>query len=267
MRILFALLSAALLIWLSPAVLANNNHSKHRPTESEEVPARVADNPAIIEERIVRLVEEGHVREAQAEAKGSGLSGAALTRISGVLLFAVGQGDSALPYLKQAHQAAPADVRMALYLAEVLCWKKDFSGARSLVDAIPDKTVAAQPRPWEPALHKARVLGWLHEFAGAKVLYTRVLEIPAAPAGFAMQARIRLAELAAWEKDLDGALRLLKPVLASTPGNVEATLVRGQILEWQQNYKDARGSYLAALQLHPNDAHLRWRLEKLSWVK
>ena len=32
-------------------------------------------------------------------------------------------------------------------------------------------------------------------------------------------------------------------------------------------YKDAKGVYDAALQVHPDDVHLRWRLEKLSWVK
>jgi len=272
MRILFALTLAALTGWHSSPVLANPTRSKKPRDEQlaerqQEVRPRVVDSPAVVEERIVRLVEDGHVQEAQAEAKGSGLTGAALTRVTGILLYAVGQGDASLPYLRQAHQESPSNARMALYLAEVLCWKKDFSSARNLVDALPDKTIAAQTRPWEPSYRKGRLLGWLHEFAAANALYLRVLEMPAAPEGFAVRARIRLAELAAWQKDLDGALRMLNTVLASSPGNVDATLVRGQILEWQQNYKDARGSYLAALQLHPNDAHLRWRLEKLAWVK
>jgi len=271
MRILFALTLAALTSWHASPVLADPQRSANsrdeQPAEGREVRPRVPESPAVIEERIVRMVEDGHVREAQAEAKRSGLTGAALTRVTGILLYAVGQGDASLQYLKQAHQDSPLDPRVTLYLAEVLCWKKDFASARSLVDALPDQSVVAQTRPWEPAYRKGRLLGWLHEFAAANTLYLRVLEFPAVPEAFAVRARIRLAELAAWQKDLDGALRILKPVLASSPGNVDATLLSGQILEWQQNYKDARRRYLAALQLHPNDEHLRWRLEKLSWVK
>ena len=130
-----------------------------------------------------------------------------------------------------------------------------------------NKVLAEQPRPWEPTFRKAKVLSWLHDTATAKTLYTSILEMPGASARFISDARVGLAEIASWQKDYDGAMRLLTPVLASTPGHVEATLVRGQVLEWQEKYKDAKGIYSAALQVHPNDAQLRWRLEKLSWVK
>jgi tetratricopeptide (TPR) repeat protein len=261
---------------VSPAALGRQKDVKKdakkdvKSVMTNDVPAisTVAPRtPAAIEETIVQLVEEGRIKEAQAEAKGSGLTNDRLTRVTGILLYGVGESGEALSYLRRAHQDAPSDPRIALYLADVLCTKKDFASARSLVDGVSSTALAGQPRPWEPTFRKAKLLSWQREMAAAKALYSSILTMPGATPTFVTDARVGLAEIASWQKDFDGAMRLLKPVFASSPGHVEATLIRGQVLEWQEKYKDAKAVYDAALQVHPDDVHLRWRLEKLSWVK
>jgi tetratricopeptide (TPR) repeat protein len=222
---------------------------------------------ANVEDNIVRLAEEGKVPQAQEEAKKSGATGKELVRLKGILFHAIGMPDSALVYLKQANKDNPSDARISLRLAEVLFWKKDFKSVRQIVESVGDKAVSEGPRRWESMMRKARLEAWLEQLDASRAMYDKVLQGPDTPEAIKIQARIRLAEIASWQKDFSKAIAILDSLLTAMPGHVDATLLKGQILEWKGEYPEAKTLYTAGLQIHPTDANLRYRLEKLSWVK
>lgn len=222
---------------------------------------------ANVEDNVVRLVEEGKISQAQEEARKSGATGSDLVRLKGILFHAIGMSDSALVYLKEAQKAKPSDVRISLRLAETLFWKKDVKTVRTLVEQTSDKAASAGPRPWENLLRKARLHTWLQEFDASRNLYQKLLSTSETPEAVRLQSRFRLAEISAWKKDFPRALSALDSLLVAVPGYVDAALLKGQILEWKGEYAQAKGVYTTALQVHPSEAQLRSRLEKLSWVK
>ncbi|MEK7392060.1 MAG: tetratricopeptide repeat protein, partial [Fibrobacterota bacterium] len=122
-------------------------------------------------------------------------------------------------------------------------------------------------RKWESMMRKARLEAWMQDLDGAKGLYEKVLSTLETPDAVRQQCKIRLAEIAAWKKDFPKSIAILDSMLAAMPGHVDATLLKGQILEWKGEYPQAKSIYTAAIQVHPSDANLRYRLEKLSWVK
>lgn len=222
---------------------------------------------ANVEDNVVRLVEEGKVSQAQEEARKSGATGSDLIRLKGILFHAIGMSDSALVYLKEAQKAKPSDPRISLRLAETLFWKKDVKTVHTLVDQTTDKAAGAGPRPWENLLRKARLHTWLQEFDASRGIYQKLLSSSETPEVVRLQCQYRLAEIVAWKKDFPRALSALDSLLVAVPGYVDAALLKGQILEWKGEYAQAKGIYTAALQVHPTEAQLRTRLEKLSWVK
>lgn len=222
---------------------------------------------ANVEDDIVRLVEEGKVSQAQEQAKKSGAAGKELVRLQGILFHAIGMPDSALAYLKEAYKEKPSDPRISLRLAEVLFWKKDLRSVRQIVDKVSDKAVAEGPRKWESTMRKARLEAWLERLDASRGLYRKVLDGSDTPEAVKIQARVRLAEIASWQKDFPLAIAILDSLLGAMPGHVDATLLKGQILEWKGDYPSAKSLYTSGLQIHPTDANLRYRLEKLSWVK
>lgn len=222
---------------------------------------------ADMEDNVVRLVEEGKVNEAQDQARKSGVSGKALIRLKGILFHAVGQADSAVAYLRQAHKDNPSDARITLRLAEALFWKRDLNDSRPLMEQVSDKAALSGSRPWEGGMHKAGLLTCFKDFDHAAGIYRMVLAERSAPEPVKLQARYHLAEIAAWSKEFPRAMSMLDSILRTVPGKVDATLLKGQIEEWQGQYAQARSTYTAGLQFHPTDALLRMRLEKLSWVK
>lgn len=222
---------------------------------------------ANVEDNVIRLVEEGKISQAQEEARKSGATGSDLIRLKGILFHAIGMSDSALVYLKQAQKEKPSDARITLRLAETAFWKKDIKSVHGLVDQVSDKAAAAGPRPWENLMRKARIKSWLQEFDASKALYQKVLDSKETPDAVRVQARYHTAEIAAWKRDFPRAMAALDSLLVSIPGYVDAALLKGQILEWKGEYAQAKAIYTGALQIHPTDASLRMRLEKLSWVK
>jgi len=81
-----------------------------------------------------------------------------------------------------------------------------------------------------------------------------------------LRCRTHRAEVISWEKDFSRALSELDSILVALPGDEQASLVKGQIQEWQGKYAAAKVTYSAGLQLHPESSFLRTRLEKLAWV-
>lgn len=229
--------------------------------------ATIAAAAGKTEEVVVQLLEDGQFSQAQAEVKKSLPKGDELVRFEGFLYHGAGMADSALLYLRKAYEATPKDPRVSLRLAEVLLWKKDFVHARALVDAVSVRDVEKDPRPWEPGTRRANLYLYLQQLPQAQEGFQAVASNPGTPPSWAMTVRVYRAQIAAWQKDFSRSIQLADSVLQTVPGQVQASLIKGEVLEWQGNYADARATYTSALQKHPDDWQLRQRLEKLSWVK
>lgn len=219
------------------------------------------------EETIVELCENGRFPEAQAEANRTGLKGEDAIRVAGILFHGAGLADSAQFYLKKAMERSPKDPRIVLRLAEVMVWKKSFAPARDMVAMVGPKDVARTPRPWEAAMRRATVLVYLQDLAKAREGYLAVASDPKTPPSWNLAARLQIAQIAAWTKEFEQSIAMSDSVLKAAPGHVQASLLKGQVQEWQGRYADARATYVQALQKHPDEWQLRQRLEKLSWVK
>jgi predicted TPR repeat methyltransferase len=76
-----------------------------------------------------------------------------------------------------------------------------------------------------------------------------------------------MAEITAWQKDFTGALAQLDAVLAEEPRVVDALLLRGQILEWQGEFAEAKRAYSRVLAIDAEHRQARLRLSKLLWVQ
>jgi tetratricopeptide (TPR) repeat protein len=114
---------------------------------------------------------------------------------------------------------------------------------------------------------KAQVLSWVKRFDESATLYARIVSAKAASLGLRRRCRVRLAELSAWRKDLDGALAQLASILKEDPRLVDAMLLEGQILEWKGQYPEAKQVYSRVLAVDAGQAEARLRLNKLLWVK
>lgn len=219
------------------------------------------------EETIVQLIENGQFAQAQAEAGKCGAKGDDLIRIEAFIFHGAGIADSSLFYLKKAALKAPHDPRIQLRLAEVMVWKKSMAAARDIVSTVDVKAIQRGARPWESEMRYANIEVYLQDFDKAEKTFLMIANDPKAPSSWALSARLYIAQIAAWRKNFAKCVAVTDSVLRSSPGNVEASLLKGQVLEWQGKYDTARTTYTLAIQKHPDDWRLRDRLEKLSWVK
>jgi len=219
------------------------------------------------EESVVQLLENGQFSQAQDEVNKSGAKGDELVRLEAFLYQGAGMSDSALVYLRRAYETTPKDPRIELRLAEVLVWKKDLVHARAFADAASTEAIAKEPRPWESQMRRAEVYLYMQDLSKARRDFQDVAADRGTPSTWSTAARVNLAQIAAWEKDFPRSLLIADSVLNGDPGQVPASLIKGQVLEWEGKYPEARKAYTQALQKHPDDWQLRQRLEKLSWLK
>jgi tetratricopeptide (TPR) repeat protein len=245
-----------------------------------------------LETRVLALIDDYRAEEARELLKRST---PADPRLLGLVHHALYRPDSTLAVLGPLHRAGSADSRVVFALAEAFLWKKDYRNAQALLDAWPgkddlgylrvlatqmelvnrhgealaiwDEVIGRDPRPWGAMERKAIVLSWTKRFDESQALFAKVASSNAASAPLRLRCQVRRAEVMAWSKDLEGALKELRGVLASHPDHVEASLLRGQILEWLGRYPEAKATYTAVLQKRPDLASARLRLEKLGWVK
>jgi tetratricopeptide (TPR) repeat protein len=229
--------------------------------------ASIAAVAGKIDDTVVQLLEDGQFSQAQAEVRKAMPKGGELIRLEGFLYHGAGMADSALFYLRKAYETTPKDSRISLRLAEVIVWKKDFAHARAIVDAVSMKEIRKEPRPWEAGTRRANIYLYLQQLRQAQDGFEAVGADPKTPRMWAMTVRVYRAQIAAWQKDFPRSILLADSVLMSDPGQVQASLIKGEVLEWEGKYADARSTYTSALQKHPDDWQLRQRLEKLSWVK
>lgn len=219
------------------------------------------------EEKIVQLLEDGQFAAAQEESKKCGAKGDELVRITAFLYHGAGIADSSLLYLKKAAAKTPKDPRIQLRLAEVMVWKKSLAAARDIVAGVDAKAISKEARPWESNMRMGAVYVALQDFPKAESAFLSVVRDSKSPASWITSAKLYLAQIAAWSKKFAQCIAMTDSILGSMPGHVGASLLKGEVLEWQGKYDTARVVYTQAIQKHPDDWRLRDRLEKLSWVK
>ncbi|MGC4091524.1 MAG: hypothetical protein QM756_27320 [Polyangiaceae bacterium] len=238
-----------------------------RAAAPKQAKAEQAERRADDEEEVLELVETNQVLAAQKLASESGVDGIALVRLEGILNHAVRDADAALDPLQRAVADDPDDAHVGLRLAEVYCWKHEAQQARPLIEATSVERLKELERPWEELRRAARVWGCLEEFERGFSMLEAVEQVPDVPARELLATRVQRAELSAWQKDFESAGRIVDAVLVEVPGHVGASLVKGQLLEWQGRYKEALATYRAAFRLHPGEPAVRDRLLALEWVK
>jgi tetratricopeptide (TPR) repeat protein len=133
--------------------------------------------------------------------------------------------------------------------------------------ALYDRAIPQLADPLPTRASRARVLSWLGRFEDAAAAYAALIADERASRELRLQCRVRLAELTAWKKDLDGALQQLAALLREAPEHTGALLLQGQILEWQGRYPEAKQSYSRVLAFDAGQAEARLRLDKLLWVR
>jgi tetratricopeptide (TPR) repeat protein len=250
---------------------------------------------------LATMLGQGKHREGLEWLRSFGGRTPAEERYRGLFHHGLGEPDPALAALVPAYRANPKDDVVALALAEASLWKKDYKTAVTVVGqlAAPDAPEALRVRgmvfeqagrfdealalytraiprlsaPHATIERKAQVLSWQKRFDESAALYQQVVASPQASLTLRRRCRVRLAELSAWRKDLDGALGQLRKLLDEEPRLGEALLLEGQILEWKGDYPGAKRSYSRVLAGGPTDpgrdpsqAEARLRLNKLLWV-
>jgi tetratricopeptide (TPR) repeat protein len=219
------------------------------------------------EEQVVELLESGKFTEAQEAARKSGASGVELVRLNAFVFHGAGIADSSLKYLDEAAKRGEKDPRVMLRMAEALVWKKSLAKARGIVEAVAIKDILKEPRPWESSMRRANLYVYLQDLPKARQAFLALASDPKSPSTYVLTAKVYLAQIAAWNKEFPQSVAIADSVLSLAPGHVQASLIKGQVFEWQGKYAQARSAYTASLQKNPDNWQLRERLEKLSWVK
>ena len=270
---------AALAIWMRPKKVG---YEPLAPSPAHE-PAQTAAAPA--------LATATRAPEPPALAP-SAIDGA---RTTGFERFERGEYAGALQLLAAVYRARPEDDAVALAVAEASLRTRDLRTAEVVIAALrqPDapkalrvrallfehagrlpeavalyeRAIAGLPEPQLAIEARAKVLSWLERFDAAAAGYESLIADERVSTEQKRRVRVRLAELTAWRKDLDGALAQLAAVLAEQPGRADALLLQGQILEWQGRYAEAKRSYSTLLAADASHAEARLRLDKLLWVR
>lgn len=108
----------------------------------------------------------------------------------------------------------------------------------------------------------ARILAWAEKYHESAAVYIIYLEREDNPV-----VRLELARVRAWNDDYAGALNDVRLVLAASPQNIDAHLLKGDIYRWTDNMDDARERYEFVLSVDPDNMYAiegLYELERLS---
>jgi tetratricopeptide (TPR) repeat protein len=157
------------------------------------------------------------------------------------------QIDAAEATLRQAVKDLPAEREMKLALIDFLAGRR----SREVAEKELKQMVAAAPGDVELKLAQARFYENGRQLSEAEATYRGVIDSEKLnPLG--LTARDRLATLRAQQGDVTGALALAGEVLAKSPRDDDALLIRGNIALAKQDPRSAIADLRAVLRDQPN---------------
>jgi tetratricopeptide (TPR) repeat protein len=157
------------------------------------------------------------------------------------------QIDAAEMTLRQAIKALPAERDLKLALVDFLAARR----SRDVAEKELRQMISAAPDDDELKFALARFYENSHQSPQAEAIYREVIDKEKLdPAG--LSARDRLASLRAQRGDVAGALALATEVLAKSPRDDDALLMRGDIALAKQDPRSAIADLRAVLRDQPN---------------
>ena len=176
-----------------------------------------------------------HARRAEAEVRSHAL-------------------DQALADARAASASCPANVSVRATLAAVLAYHGDGEQAEQ-------EAHAALKESDDPRLHFALALAYDREGRHDEAMTEAKLAVER---GAGRDAAVQLAFLEINAGDLDGATRVLVPLVAVDPGDAEAQYDLALVADKQDRFNAARQGYLAALRADRFLADARYNLTLLT---
>jgi tetratricopeptide (TPR) repeat protein len=157
------------------------------------------------------------------------------------------QLDAAEQALREGIQAIPKDRQLKLALIQFLTSRRGAEAAEKELKAM----VAADPQDFEMKFSLAKFYENTHQQAFAEGIYQQVIESEKLDAA-GLSARDHLAALRVQRNDMAGAQALIGEVLAKSPRDDEALVLRGNIALEKQDPKSAIADFRSVLRDQPN---------------
>ncbi|MDB5758088.1 MAG: hypothetical protein JWM30_1377 [Burkholderia sp.] len=149
---------------------------------------------------------------------------------------------SAEKEIRRAAELGMAKTRTAPQLARSLIAQGQFQKALDEINA------AGPQQDANAEIIRGDIYSSLNKLAEAKAAYEQALKLkPDAP-----QALVGLAKIAYFNKDVDGATRMIDQAIAKNPQNTEALAAKAELLRAQNKNDEAGAAYDMALKLKPD---------------
>lgn len=155
--------------------------------------------------------------------------------------------DAAEQVLREAGKALPADRELKLSLIDFIATRRSPAAAEAELKTM----VAADPKDFELKFALAKFYQGAGKVAQAEDLYQKVIKSEQLDAA-GLTARDRLAESRAQQNDVAGAEKLIGEVLAKSPRDDDALVLRGNIALSRKDPKAAIADLRAVLRDQPN---------------
>lgn len=159
----------------------------------------------------------------------------------------VSQLDAAERVLREGIQAIPEDRQLKLSLVDFLAVRRSPADAEKELKSM----VARDPKDPELKFALAKFYESSRQGAAAEKIYQEVIASEGLDAA-GLTARDHLAELRAQRKDIAGAQKLIAEVLAKSPRDNDALILRGDIALAEKDPKAAIADLRAVLRDQPN---------------
>jgi tetratricopeptide (TPR) repeat protein len=253
-----------------------------------------AQNSGICPEQLQELYQQGDYQQGIQLIQTSQCQTTCCQRYMGLFYHQSYNSDSVILHLSKVYQQDTQDEWTALALAEAYVWKKRFKDAQAILKALKNKTSSSYYRiqstifsgqgqfpqainamdnaigvdggNWQLYLMKAKLHSWNKEFSKARKQYDFLIKKSDINKNFRTSAKVGIAELLAWENKFKQSEKILRNILKTDPAHAEATLLLGQVMEWQEQYLQAKTLYSNFLTHYGNHPQIHQRLSALLWV-
>jgi tetratricopeptide (TPR) repeat protein len=149
--------------------------------------------------------------------------------------------------LREAIKALPAERDLKTALVDFLASRR----SREVAEKELDTLIAANPKDYDLRFLQARFYEQGKEFSKAEAIYRQVIAA-AELEGPGLTARNRLASLRVQSNDIPGAQKLIAEVLAKSPRDNDALILRGNLALAQKDPRTAIADLRSVLRDQPN---------------